>query len=29
MDIVQFLMDVFLHLDTHLDKVIGQYGVWT
>ena len=29
MDIVQFLIDVFLHLDTHLDKVIGQYGLWT
>ena len=29
MDIVQFLIDVFLHLDKHLDAVIGQYGGWT
>src|SRR5574342_106397 len=29
MDIVQFLVDVFLHLDDHLSVVIAQYGVWT
>jgi membrane-associated protein len=29
MDVVQFLIDVFVHLDKHLDSVIGQYGTWT
>jgi len=29
MDIVQFLIDLFLHLDEHLSYVISQYGVWT
>lgn len=29
MEIVQFLVDVFLHLDEHLSVVIAQYGVWT
>ena len=23
------LVDLFLHLDKHLDKVTGEYGVWT
>lgn len=26
---LQFLIDLFLHLDTHLSAVIAQYGVWT
>lgn len=29
MDFVQFLVDLFLHLDKHLSAVITQYGVWT
>src|SRR5512146_2858663 len=29
MDIVTFLVDLFLHLDTHLSAIITQYGVWT
>ena len=29
MAVVQFLVDVFLHLDEHLSSVIAQYGVWT
>jgi membrane-associated protein len=29
MDVVQFLIDVFVHLDKHLDTVIGDYGTWT
>jgi membrane-associated protein len=29
MQIVQFAVDLFLHLDTHLSAVITQYGVWT
>lgn len=29
MDIVKFLIDLFLHLDEHLSAVISQYGVWT
>lgn len=29
MQVVQFLVDLFLHLDTHLSAVIAQYGVWT
>ena len=29
MDVVQFVIDVFLHLDEHLSAVIAQYGVWT
>ena len=24
-----YLIDVFLHLDTHLNVIIQQYGVWT
>ena len=27
MDIAQ-LIDIFLHLDKHLEAVVGQYGVW-
>jgi membrane-associated protein len=29
MNLVQFLIDLFLHLDTHLSAIITQYGVWT
>ena len=29
MDVVQFLVDLFLHLDKHLNTVITQYGAWT
>ncbi len=29
MSLVQFLVDLFLHLDTHLSAVITQYGGWT
>jgi membrane-associated protein len=29
MEAVQFLIDVFVHLDKHLDTVIGNYGAWT
>jgi membrane-associated protein len=29
MEIVKFLIDLFLHLDTHLSAVIAQYGAWT
>ncbi len=29
MNAAQFLIDLFLHLDTHLSAVITQYGVWT
>ncbi len=29
MPVIQFLIDFFLHLDTHLSAVITQYGVWT
>jgi membrane-associated protein len=29
MDVVHFLVDLFLHLDEHLSAVIGQYGTWT
>ena len=29
MNFVQFLVDLFLHLDAHLSSVITQYGVWT
>ncbi len=29
MQVLQFLVDLFLHLDTHLSAVISQYGVWT
>ena len=29
MNFVQFLVDLFLHLDEHLSSIITQYGVWT
>jgi membrane-associated protein len=29
MTFVQFLIDLFLHLDKHLSAVITQYGTWT
>jgi len=29
MEFVQFLIDLFLHLDKHLGELIGKYGVWT
>jgi membrane-associated protein len=29
MQILTFLIDLFLHLDEHLQTVIGQYGAWT
>ncbi|MFH1183996.1 MAG: DedA family protein [Chloroflexota bacterium] len=29
MNVVEFLIDLFLHLDDHLSAVIAQYGVWT
>lgn len=29
MDILMQFVDIFLHLDKHLNAVIAQYGVWT
>ncbi len=29
MEVVTFLIDLFLHLDTYLDTIITQYGAWT
>jgi membrane-associated protein len=29
MELILSLIDFFLHLDTHLAEIIGQYGVWT
>jgi membrane-associated protein len=29
MEFFNFLVDVFLHLDKHLDTVIREYGLWT
>jgi membrane-associated protein len=29
MPLIQFLIDLFLHLDVHLKAIILQYGVWT
>jgi len=29
MEVVAFLIDLFLHLDEYLDLVISQYGAWT
>ena len=28
-DLIQGLFDLFLHLDKHLDVIIGNYGTWT
>jgi membrane-associated protein len=29
MDVLRNLVDLFLHLDDHLSRVISQYGTWT
>ena len=29
MEAINFLIDLFLHLDEHLANIISQYGVWT
>ncbi|MFY9608171.1 MAG: DedA family protein [Blastocatellia bacterium] len=29
MEIISKLIDIFLHLDRHLNEIIGQYGTWT
>jgi membrane-associated protein len=29
MEVIRFVIDLFLHLDKHLSAVITQYGVWT
>jgi len=29
MDLISYLIDLFLHLDEHLNAVIQAYGVWT
>jgi membrane-associated protein len=29
METIQFLIDIFLHLDTYLSDIITQYGTWT
>ncbi|MBV6394840.1 MAG: Protein DedA [Anaerolineales bacterium] len=29
METIQFLIDLFLHLDEHLANIISQYGAWT
>jgi membrane-associated protein len=29
MDLITFLIDLFLHLDTHLSEIISRYGTWT
>jgi membrane-associated protein len=29
MELVTFLIDLFLHLDEYLDTIISQYGAWT
>jgi membrane-associated protein len=29
MELISKLVDLFLHLDQHLNSVIGQYGTWT
>ncbi len=29
MEVVSFMVDLFLHLDEYLDTVISQYGTWT
>lgn len=29
MDLITYLIDLFLHLDEHLANIISQYGTWT
>ena len=29
MEIISYLIDLFLHLDTYLGEIISQYGTWT
>jgi membrane-associated protein len=29
MEILSYLIDMFLHLDEHLANIINQYGIWT
>ncbi len=29
MDILKYGIDIFLHLDKHLNEIISQYGLWT
>ncbi len=29
MEVIRFVIDLFLHLDAHLSQVIAQYGLWT
>ncbi len=29
MELITFLIDLFLHLDKHLSEIISQYGIWT
>lgn len=29
LDILKEFIDIFLHLDKHLDQIIGDYGAWT
>ncbi|MBN1888055.1 MAG: DedA family protein [Thermoflexales bacterium] len=29
MELLSFLLDLFLHLDTHLNEIIQNYGAWT
>ena len=29
MELIEFLFEILLHLDKHLDLVIRNYGIWT
>ena len=29
MELITYLIDLFLHLDEHLANIISQYGTWT
>jgi membrane-associated protein len=29
LDLIKFLIDLFLHLDEHLHDIIVTYGIWT
>ena len=29
MEVIRFVIDLFLHLDTHMSGIIAQYGSWT